>query len=604
MKSLDNLVSFELEETWQKVQRYQAMRKERDRVARDHMARQARKFLGEKQVENVYHFLSRKFEEESPIEFYNALFRDYLDIPGEFNKGAYVAIVTEKEELENDEYKIYRYSVTDGLAELQSLIQSSDNFCFMSPISYCGKRATQNNARYLFGFVIDLDSIVYKDDVPIGLYNLVFQLMNEVLPRPSYLVSSGSGVHLYYIFNEPIPLYRNNVRLLKSVRKKLIKQIWNPYVTENYSDKKIQWESLWQGFRVVGTKTKKGNICRAFRVGNAETVSLEYICSFLYDDEKEFIKNFKFMHKYSYEELKKMWPDWTERHLDKNGKPLKNPTKKYWTCKPELYFWYLNRLEKEIEPGHRYHSLMCLAGYALKSGISYEQFEKDCWNLFEAYENKSYEEDNHWKISDVKSALACYKNGKLRELSIEAIVSYTGLPIERNKRNGHSQKVHLEIARSTKKIIKESEGLIEGRPSKKFVVENWKKDHPNGTKADCIRDTGLSKPTVYKWWSGEDVKVIQKPPKDDQKQNATAQINYDEMVQEFIKYLLQGASAADIASKVADPNADDKERVAVQSFVEATQRTIKNILDQNEKIEDDQKKDKKIENATNSTEII
>ena len=38
-----------------------------------------------------------------------------------------------------------------------------------------------------------------------------------------------------------------------------------------------------------------------------------------------------------------------------------------------------------------------------------------------------------------------------------------------------------------------------GRPDKRKIVEEWQATHI-GTKADCIRDTGLSKPTVYKWW--------------------------------------------------------------------------------------------------------
>ena len=40
----------------------------------------------------------------------------------------------------------------------------------------------------------------------------------------------------------------------------------------------------------------------------------------------------------------------------------------------------------------------------------------------------------------------------------------------------------------------------EGRPDKANVVEEWQKSHPDGKKADSIRDTRLSKPTVYRWW--------------------------------------------------------------------------------------------------------
>ena len=39
-----------------------------------------------------------------------------------------------------------------------------------------------------------------------------------------------------------------------------------------------------------------------------------------------------------------------------------------------------------------------------------------------------------------------------------------------------------------------------GRPNAEQIVLEWQEKHPEGKKADCIRDTGLSKPTVYRWW--------------------------------------------------------------------------------------------------------
>jgi hypothetical protein len=44
-------------------------------------------------------------------------------------------------------------------------------------------------------------------------------------------------------------------------------------------------------------------------------------------------------------------------------------------------------------------------------------------------------------------------------------------------------------------------GAIMGRPHKQAQVQEWRAAHPGGSKADCIRDTGLTKPTVYKWWA-------------------------------------------------------------------------------------------------------
>ena len=40
-----------------------------------------------------------------------------------------------------------------------------------------------------------------------------------------------------------------------------------------------------------------------------------------------------------------------------------------------------------------------------------------------------------------------------------------------------------------------------GRKPKKEIVQKWRLEHPDGKKVDCIRDTGLTKPTVYKWWN-------------------------------------------------------------------------------------------------------
>lgn len=42
---------------------------------------------------------------------------------------------------------------------------------------------------------------------------------------------------------------------------------------------------------------------------------------------------------------------------------------------------------------------------------------------------------------------------------------------------------------------------LQGRPDKAKIVEEWRESNPLGTKAECERDTGLSRHTVLKWWS-------------------------------------------------------------------------------------------------------
>lgn len=57
------------------------------------------------------------------------------------------------------------------------------------------------------------------------------------------------------------------------------------------------------------------------------------------------------------------------------------------------------------------------------------------------------------------------------------------------------------MARALKKAKASlGEDVLGGRPEKAEIVKKWRKSHPEGTKADCVRETGLTKPTVYKWW--------------------------------------------------------------------------------------------------------
>lgn len=72
---------------------------------------------------------------------------------------------------------------------------------------------------------------------------------------------------------------------------------------------------------------------------------------------------------------------------------------------------------------------------------------------------------------------------------------------ERNKRK---QAVHLMGARAIQeindKVNQTNWRQGNGRKEKKDVVLEWRVKNQLGTKAQCIKETGLSKPTVYKWW--------------------------------------------------------------------------------------------------------
>ena len=138
--------------------------------------------------------------------------------------------------------------------------------------------------------------------------------------------------------------------------------------------------------------------------------------------------------------------------------------------------------------------------------VTYEELEKDCFDFMEYLEGLTDDENNHFTEGDVLDALQLYKNSYINYP--RAAVEYrSGISVPANKRNGIRQKQHLYLARRRKedmKVIglefKNPEGRPKGSGTKEKIVREWIASHPEGTKAACIRETGLSKPTVYKYW--------------------------------------------------------------------------------------------------------
>ena len=111
------------------------------------------------------------------------------------------------------------------------------------------------------------------------------------------------------------------------------------------------------------------------------------------------------------------------------------------------------------------------------------------------------EESNRFTREDVLAALEMYNDNYIT-FPIDSIVDLTNIPIQKNKRKYLPQKVHLKVAREIKKSLV-NEGLAKqgGIPrTKDKVVREWRRQHPEGSKAECIRQTGISKSSVYRYW--------------------------------------------------------------------------------------------------------
>ena len=406
--------------------------------------------------------LEKFLEPVTPFEFYREIFPvGSFERKGHFEdeKGNGIAVTVPPKAagiaLEiQEEGKAKRYTITDELSELSEVYDT--DFTIMSPLSYFGRRRCGKNARYLYALVFDLDGVGMPQ-----LRDTLHQMNKDILPQATFVVNSGTGLHLYYVLEEPIPMYPHNQKCLKELKYSLTRQIWNRYTS---TIKEPQMQGILQGFRVVGSGSKLG--MRKSRLSLAEA--------------------------------KEKYPDWYERRI------VKKERRGRWTVKRDLYDWWLHRIGDEIRVGHRFYGIMTLAIYAKKCGIEEDELRRDAFSLLKPYDDMSVEDINRFTKDDVVCALEMF-NEDYVTFPRDDIAKLSGLTMPVNKRNWRKQKEHIQVMNTMKALKKQlGEAVNEGRPKGSGTAEErvreWRQQHPEGRKADCHRDTRLDPKTIRKWW--------------------------------------------------------------------------------------------------------
>lgn len=448
--------------------------------------------------------LEQFLEQVEPFEFYREIFPEgsferqghYEDnkpngiavsLPGKGGSVSGIAL-----EIEGDG-KAKRYIITDDLLKLDDLRET--DFTIMSPISYFGGKRSGKMARFLYALVFDIDGVGMPQ-----LRDVLHQMNKDILPKATFVVNSGTGLHLYYVLSEPVPMYPHNQHYLKELKYSLTRQIWNRFTS---SIKQPQMQGILQGFRVVGSGTKlgKGYPVVAYRLGDRVELDglLEYIPAS--NGERQKLQGILRKSSMPLAEAKEKYPDWYERRV------VKGERRGRWTVKRDLYDWWLRRIRDEIRVGHRYHGVMTLAIYAKKCSIEEDELRQDAYSLLFPYDEMSVEEINRFTRDDIEAALSMF-NEDYVTFPRDDIARLSGLTMPVNKRNWRKQEIHLQGARAIQEINDRANGTNwrdgNGRPvgsgTAQEKVCQWRQQHPEGRKADCRRDTGLDPKTIRKWW--------------------------------------------------------------------------------------------------------
>lgn len=364
-------------------------------------------------------------------------------------------------------------------------------------LAYRGRVNKLEKAQQMNALIFDIDGVGENELKTMFLrMNLPAEHIRSI-PVPTFIVTSGGGVHLYYVLDKPIALFPNIKLQLKALKYDLTYRFWDYKSTSK--EKQIQYQSINQAFRMVGSINNKYDVpVRAFLTG--DKVSLDLLNQYAKEEHRVDLNKPFQPSKVNKKEASEKWPEWYERvviNKDKRSKKWDIKGKVHGNNPFALYDWWRRQIGG-IRGGHRYFYMMCLCIYACKNDVPLSKLKKDMAEDFEIL--SKIEHGNALSEDDMKSALETYSR-EYYNYTIDDIEKLTDIRIERNKRNYRKQKDHVVLMNTMKSLKKQlGEEVNEGRPSKEQIVKEWRSEHPNGKKIDCHRETGLSRVTIDKWW--------------------------------------------------------------------------------------------------------
>lgn len=356
----------------------------------------------------------------------------------------------------------------------EAMEQSEDrNDVLMGGCTYFNNWISKKSAKDIYTFIIDMDN-VYSGTLLNALRNDWKSANGEPLVKPTYIVNSGTGLHLYFILTQKIPNYKATTENLDKLYRALAIQQTTKRV---YLHKQVQW--FGQDFRMAGGLNKYGWRNTIFKVGDKWDI-----------DELAKGVGLQDVH----------FTRYGEKRSKKTSVRKDRQNREGWRSNRAFYDYALRNCRAKTKEGNRYTSMCALSVIAWKCNVSKEELEKDLLSLLPDY-NKGA--TRQIKEKEIYSAMKMH-NKKAMLTQRESLENWQGWEYKPIRRNGRKRADHIKYMNTMKRFKKElGEPVNEGRPTKEHIVREYRMLHPNATKTEVVRNTSLSYDTVRKYWEQE-----------------------------------------------------------------------------------------------------
>ena len=312
----------------------------------------------------------------------------------------------------------------------------------------------------IYALILDLD---YLD--PDTLARLIKQIDAGTKPKPSMIVNSGSGIHLYFTFAEPVDAYKLRLPTLRAMLAK-VGDLYSSYG-------KLDRHPLTQAFRPVGSLTKLGDIATGFIVGQ-QWDALELA-------EKIGVRIEGWQH------VKKP----AEAGNTAPAKKTEKPKVAFMpNAKRKLFAYCGERIFTHTDLGNRYKALFGLAIVGYKTHTPRAEVIAEMESLIKIWNRKHPE--NPVEMREIDKAMEGYSQ-KFLMVRSATLEEYFGWQFERKiPRKGRTREKHLIRARAVRNALMKVE--------KQQTIEEYVEKNPTASLRQIERETGIAYRAIKKYY--------------------------------------------------------------------------------------------------------